>query len=439
MTAFSIGAREELRFETARKSPAEQGEEVGAGVRRRDVLRVVRGLAEIGGRELCVGEYPLLPDRSYGVFSWLGCEVEVDESFCRDVYTSEETQMVQVAKVHNNLDMMRSESNGNGSEGPRIALVGPANCGKSTLAQTFASYSVRQGRRPIYVDLDMSKNTIGVPGTVGATVLSAPEDMFTETGDLGFSARSPLLFFTGVENVADNNARVKEQIKLLSEGISARVKNSAHEKSSGVIIDTFAWTPNTTVQNTLVTALKDLRVNVILVVGHDRLLAAMKSAFKSSEDVRAIIKIPRSGGVPEQDGNASKRLASESSRWYFEGPRWGLSPESITIKLAQDFDIYSTRQVALADASLRPIGMSAKKDDEKVSKMKTLDKNMEHCILAVSSAKEEKDVLTSSVLGFLHVVQVDLANETIIALSPCSGELPSRFLIYGKVKYFLSV
>ncbi len=448
MPARKVDARHELRFETARKSPAEESTDstgVAADAKRKDVLRIISGTAEVGGRELFAGyEYPLLPDRSYGVFTWFGCEVELDEGeggFCRDVYTSEETQMTTVVKLHSNFELLRAQAaQQSGCDGPRIAVVGPANCGKSTLAQTLAAYALREGRQPLLVDLDLAKNSLGVPGSIGATTLKGVEDLFTETGDLGITARRPLLFFPGVESCAENSTRVKAQVEQLSESIFAHTAAFPQVGASGMIIDTFMWSSTSSVQSTLVAALKSLKVNVILVVGHDRLLSAMKEAFKSemgpTGSVHAVVKIARSGGVPETDSTAVRRKASQAARWYFEGPRWGLSPESLTLKLGQDIDIFLTKQATIADESLRPIGMVASKDEDKIPKMKALDKNLEHCLLAVSSAKEEKDVLTSSVAGFVHVVQVDLPNESIVVLAPCSASLASKYLVHGKVKYY---
>lgn len=50
-------------------------------------------------------------------------------------------------------------------------VVGPADSGKSTVAQILASYAVRLDRTPVLVDIDVGKGTMAIPGTLGATVL----------------------------------------------------------------------------------------------------------------------------------------------------------------------------------------------------------------------------------------------------------------------------
>ena len=50
-------------------------------------------------------------------------------------------------------------------------VVGPLDSGKSTVSQILAAYAVRLDRSPILVDLDVSKGTLAVPGTLGAASL----------------------------------------------------------------------------------------------------------------------------------------------------------------------------------------------------------------------------------------------------------------------------
>ena len=72
--------------------------------------------------------------------------------------------MVQYLNVHSALEDMRVKALESGVTGPRVMVVGPQDVGKSTLCRIFANYAVRQGRRPIYVDLDVGQCSIAVPG-----------------------------------------------------------------------------------------------------------------------------------------------------------------------------------------------------------------------------------------------------------------------------------
>ncbi|KAJ3050643.1 Cleavage polyadenylation factor subunit clp1, partial [Quaeritorhiza haematococci] len=40
------------------------------------------------------------------------------------------------------------------SEGPRVMIVGPADVGKTALSKILLNYAVKQGRKPLFVDID---------------------------------------------------------------------------------------------------------------------------------------------------------------------------------------------------------------------------------------------------------------------------------------------
>ena len=50
-------------------------------------------------------------------------------------------------------------------------VVGPPDSGKTTTAKILAAYAVRLDRTPIYVDLDVGKGSMAVPGTICASIL----------------------------------------------------------------------------------------------------------------------------------------------------------------------------------------------------------------------------------------------------------------------------
>lgn len=45
-----------------------------------------------------------------------------------------------------------------------VLIAGQVDSGKSSLASLLASYAVRLGRAPLFVDLDVGQGNIGVPG-----------------------------------------------------------------------------------------------------------------------------------------------------------------------------------------------------------------------------------------------------------------------------------
>ena len=43
------------------------------------------------------------------------------------------------------------------ARGPRMLIAGPTDVGKTTLCRILCNYAVREGRTPLYVDLDIGQ------------------------------------------------------------------------------------------------------------------------------------------------------------------------------------------------------------------------------------------------------------------------------------------
>jgi polyribonucleotide 5'-hydroxyl-kinase len=64
------------------------------------------------------------------------------------------------ANLHGFLQQERAAARAVGAartRGPRVMIVGPPDTGKTTLARVLLNYGVREGERPMLVDLDVSK------------------------------------------------------------------------------------------------------------------------------------------------------------------------------------------------------------------------------------------------------------------------------------------
>jgi len=147
-------------------------------------LTLLSGSAEIFGAEMAIftsGTGPgtdlskskqtyLIPGHAkFAVFTWHGCVLDVDVEFGKDLdigYTSEETVAnIAYVNTHAQLEAMRDEAlmnatnpstngsrsngisgSGSGSnksssiDGPRVLVVGPADCGKTSLVKLLTSY-----------------------------------------------------------------------------------------------------------------------------------------------------------------------------------------------------------------------------------------------------------------------------------------------------------
>ena len=116
-------------------------------------LTLLQGSAEVFGAEMALERpYTLAGNNKIAIFTWHGCvlDVELDnENKQLDIsYTSDETVAnIAFVNTHAQLEALRDEawndiSNNSESKsnGPRVMLVGPADCGKSSLSRILLAY-----------------------------------------------------------------------------------------------------------------------------------------------------------------------------------------------------------------------------------------------------------------------------------------------------------
>ena len=139
-------------------------------------VELLNGIAEIFGTEMVKDfKYKFHHGSKFSVYTYHGCTVNVFGRNQIAPYKSKEHPMIQYLNVHHALENLRKESDTNENKiGPVVMVVGPQDVGKSTVCRLLVNYAVRQSRRPIYVDLDVSQNTLSVPGTIAATLVERP-------------------------------------------------------------------------------------------------------------------------------------------------------------------------------------------------------------------------------------------------------------------------
>jgi Mrp family chromosome partitioning ATPase len=65
--------------------------------------------------------------------------------------------LFQLAALHQRLEARREEARLGGGWGPRVAVVGPTDAGKSSLCRVLAAYAARCGRAVTVVDTDVGQ------------------------------------------------------------------------------------------------------------------------------------------------------------------------------------------------------------------------------------------------------------------------------------------
>ncbi|KAF8478491.1 Pre-mRNA cleavage complex II protein Clp1-domain-containing protein [Russula ochroleuca] len=456
-------------------------------------IRVLKGHAEVFGAELADGKYYLFGHEcKAAVFTWQGCTIEMRTPSTE--YVSDETPMNAYANVHLALEKMRVRalSTHRGSplpsgpeqdvdpEPPRVLVLGPENSGKTTVCKILTNYAVRagQGWSPMYVNTNPSEGGWTVPGTVSAVPVTAPLGTASPANPLGSAATSapsilssnallPLVYWYGHPEIKRNPLLMDRLIRILGENVTERLEGDSDGRASGVIVDTpssFASSPSSTStpdhRQTLIRACVDaFRINVILVVGHEKLNVEMKRTYGNR---MTVVKIPKSGGVVELDVQYRQRIHAQQLHTYFYGqtiaPPRGLSASAIG---DADFDghlapsssvipfgeltFLRIGEKSMAPSSALPIGAT-----RTVNEMQpiTLDPtspgsgllNAIIALLALPTHPEEterydEEVLDLPVSGFLAITNMDLPNRKLTILSPSPGTFTGRTAVMGSFEW----
>ena len=88
---------------------------------------------------------------------------------------------------------------------------------RTTLCRMLLNWAVRAGRLPFYVDLDVSQNSISLPGTISALVVER-----TAQVEEGFNLDSQIAYHFGYKTPAENPVLYRRLITVLKDAISFR-------------------------------------------------------------------------------------------------------------------------------------------------------------------------------------------------------------------------
>mmetsp|Transcript_29093 Transcript_29093/g.93080 ORF Transcript_29093/g.93080 Transcript_29093/m.93080 type:complete len:361 (-) Transcript_29093:73-1155(-) len=354
------------------------------------------------------------------------------------------------ANTHAQLEARRDDAMARKSNGPRVLIVGPMDAGKSTLSKILAGYAVRIGRSPILVDLDVGQGAISVPGTIACVPLDSGSLKVDEESVRG----NPLTYFYGHTSLAENVEYYNYLVKKLGESIDNRCRIDTLARTSGCIINTCGWVEGAGLESLKVCA-NNLRVDVVLVLGEDRLYVELKNSMPSTVTV---VKLPRSGGVVTRSRDFRRITRNARIREYFYGPP--LPKPSADDPAAEDGAMASVLAPCLLEVSLDavkiyravdaaaaaaaaaalPMGFGDKDDDDEddfhiaAVEVEPSDQLL-YSILGVVHAEDEGDVLLRNCAGFIHVTAVNLEKRVMSVLAPCPGALPSGTLLLGTIKW----
>lgn len=286
-------------------------------------LKLESGKAEIFGTELSPNITYLFKDSlKFAVSTFQGCTLSYTSSSSLDSeYISEETILKQVLNLHlaiENYSMKGARA--------RILIVGPKDAGKTTLARTLTSYALKTSEKlPLLVNLDTRLPHFAISSQLTAAkvydLLDVETFTFGESSTTGpgtgiYRSQLPLVKNFGLESFTENLELYKCLISELSAEVDLKISASPSD-SGTVIIDTPPL--NVSDWKLIQHVVDSFQVNILLVVGNERLLVDLRKKLTLNSDNFSMIKIPRSSGCVDKEPKYERDLQQRSIKQYFYG------------------------------------------------------------------------------------------------------------------------
>lgn len=402
-------------------------------------VTTVSGNAEVFGVELVCNKAYSFTDDSIAIFSWYGCVVEtVGEK--STVYVADSTPMASYVNTHMQLEARRDVALANGDSGPRVLVAGPSDHGKSATCRILSAYACRLDRNPLFIDLDVGQTTV-VPGSLCAI----PLHKYKLSAIKGFEddTLSPLVSYFGHTSPKDNIDLYKFMVSNLAEKINLKLDNDSELRSAGFFVNTTGFVDGEGFE-LLKYCIDAFTVDIVLVMGHDRLYSSLSSSLPQSV---VLVKLPKSGGVVQRDRTFRARQRRAKIWEYFYGTQaCPYSPARTDVKISS-LCLIRAGGLQLSEG-MRLIGESGGASDSSCQPIKVnATQELHRCLLGVLSLSESEvaeadrseklpqKLLKASVIGYVCIVNIDLEEDKMTLLSPSAGPLPCKYLLVGSVKF----
>ncbi|KAF9469333.1 Pre-mRNA cleavage complex II protein Clp1-domain-containing protein [Collybia nuda] len=453
-------------------------------------IKLVRGYAEVFGAELAEGKYYIFGSEcKAAVFTWQGCVIEVTGHASTE-YLSEETPMAAYANLHIAFEQMRvralrtlhrspsyDDDPSANTEPPRVLILGPENSGKTTVSKILINYAVRagQGWSPLLVNVDPSEGGWSAPGAISVAPVHSPLPTCSPANPLGSAATSaptalssnallPLVYWYGHAEIKRNPLLMDRLIRNMGENVNEKYDVDIEGRMSGLVVDTpssFASGPgaNEHRQKLIKACVDAFKINVILVVGHEKLNVEMQRTYGAH---LTVVKIPKSGGVVELDHGYRERVHNYQLHTYMYGQiiqappgissatlggealtDLVLSPSSTVINF-DDLSIFRIGAETMAPSSALPIGAA-----RVVSEMQPVPidpaqsgSGLLNAVLAIlappnpdENERYDEEILDLTVTGFLIVTNIDIPHRKMTILAPNQGSVVGKTAIVGSFEW----
>ncbi|KAL6121630.1 hypothetical protein NUSPORA_01428 [Nucleospora cyclopteri] len=365
-------------------------------------IKVVKGIAEIKGKELLKESTNVFTDVKTSIYTFTGCQLQI-EGEADLTFVSKCSPFPAVFTIFDRLYKNLKEEN-------KVCNVLLLGSGKSTVAVSLCNFFVRMHEKVIFTEIDPSKGNI-FPGALSTMVIENLSEPF-------FDLNNPFSLFYGSKEVS-NQELYEMQVQSLAEKCS-----------------TFSH-PNIIVapemeHSFLETVIDIFNITHLVVVGDERMYYLIlnkmeKEELKNSWGDKLRVKGKKiEAFYVENPGFLQENKVAKSIKRYFYG-KSEFTPSRILVnknnisvlKLGEDF---------AAPVSALPLGSSRRLGLMGVEEVDL----QESSILGISTATDQESVITAPIAGF--AVCVDEKKGKILCSQP---KLPSKtvYLIQGNIKF----
>jgi len=415
---FVLEKEEELRFEVESNST--------------DVhLQLVEGSAEIFGAPIVENKPYIFRSQAFvAVYTFNGATVTLsgNEKCVGDAYVSKDTPNILAVNIHGVLENMRNKAARGGIRGPCVMVVGSLEVGKSVLCRQLINWAVRENREPTLIDLDVSNNSISIPGTVCALTtrkFASPVD--------GWDTSDQIVYHYGYTTLQTNPELYNTLLTRLSDVWETKCNLNEDVASAGCVIDTCAGVKGENYESILHIC-KEYSPNVVVCVNNEMVFNKLRKAL--TDDVE-LIKYPRSTGVQEKSRQVRMESRYASIYKYFYGSKDDnpLFPHTVYL----NFDDILLHRIGIDDIPESCLPSNYEEKEDKATSVMLIEptKDIVNCLLSVSLIEDEDECLNETNIGLFLVVQdVDINKKVMKVLSPITEDnFPSKYLIVSNVRF----
>ncbi|KAK5658349.1 hypothetical protein OQA88_2325 [Cercophora sp. LCS_1] len=420
----------EFRFEVPRSSP---------GV----TIRLLNGTADRDGTELAARKNYFFERTKSKIYTIQGCTLEVTgncNSSVGEYPNIESSPLVSYMNLHFALHEMRSTAAKavRHAQGPRVMVCGPQNTGKTSLVRTLAGLATRMGSQPLVANLDPGEGLLCLPGTVSAAEFGTLMDVEDPQGGFGIRCtpssgpsavpvKVPIVYYFGREKVEDDVQHWRDLTSKLASSVRAKVNHNMETRASGVLLDIPALDMENGGMDLLVHAVSEFAVNIVVVLGSDRLSADLQRRLAgektSAGEPITVLSLDKWQGVANRDEQFMKQSREFSIKEYFFGDaKRTLSP--------------STQSVSFDDVAIfRAPDESEAYEGQPVLEPAEISHDMSNWTLAVMNASVNdppETIRQAPITGFIAIADVDEDRRRLKVLSPVSGRLGNQPLVWGR-------